>query len=159
MVHQIPWRGDEQVLDIGTGSGITLIGCAQQLNTGRATGIDIWDPHAGGGTPEIFWRNARAEHVADRVDLQNVDARNMPFADGTFDVVVSSFAAHHFGDEAERTQAAREIARVVKPGGQIVICDVEKALPDLELVFQKMKFQDVWRRGRVVQMLTARRAT
>lgn len=37
------WRGDEQVLDVGTGRGLLLVGAARRLTTGHATGIDIWN--------------------------------------------------------------------------------------------------------------------
>ena len=38
----IRWRGDEQVLDVGTGRGLMLIGTAQDVPAGLAIGIDIW---------------------------------------------------------------------------------------------------------------------
>ena len=37
------WSGSEQVLDIGTGRGLLLVGAAKRLTTGYATGIDIWN--------------------------------------------------------------------------------------------------------------------
>src|SRR6266849_4569883 len=39
LLNAIPWRGDEQVLDVGCGHGLLLIGAAKRLTTGRATGI------------------------------------------------------------------------------------------------------------------------
>jgi cyclopropane fatty-acyl-phospholipid synthase-like methyltransferase len=42
LLNAVPWRGDEQVLDVGCGHGLMLIGAAKRLSTGRATGIDIW---------------------------------------------------------------------------------------------------------------------
>src|SRR5262245_39967625 len=42
LLNSVPWRGDEQVLDVGCGHGLMLIGAAKRLTTGRATGIDIW---------------------------------------------------------------------------------------------------------------------
>ena len=45
----IPWRGNETVLDVGTGRGLLMIGAARRLTTGISVGIDIWsakDPRA-----------------------------------------------------------------------------------------------------------------
>jgi arsenite methyltransferase len=129
IVEVVNWRGDERVLDVGTGSGIVLFACAKQLRTGTATGIDIYDPNAGGGSAERFWRNARAEGVTDRVELLNVDARHMTFADETFDVAVSSLAMHHIGLAQDRQRATAEIIRILKPGGSIAWYAARRSLP------------------------------
>jgi len=121
MVMHVNWRGDEQVLDVGTGSGLTLFGCAEKLTSGKATGIDVFLEDSGGGTADIFWKNAKAEKVSDRVALEIADARDMPFDDNSFDVVVSSSAFHHMGGSDSRQKAAREIIRVLKPGGRVVM--------------------------------------
>ena len=42
MLGMVNWRGDERVLDVGTGAGLLLIGAAKKLNTGKATGVDVW---------------------------------------------------------------------------------------------------------------------
>ena len=42
LLNAVPWRGDEQVLDVGCGHGLMLIGAAKRLSSGHATGIDIW---------------------------------------------------------------------------------------------------------------------
>ena len=121
----IALRGDEKVLDVGCGSGLLLNGAATRLTTGKATGIDIWSPHSGGGNLKLLWRNAKAEGVADKIDFKEADARKMPFEDAVFDVVMSSGALHHISrnfEDHERT--VREIARVLKPGGKILLWDI-----------------------------------
>ncbi len=159
MVKTIPWRGDEQVLDVGTGSGILLIGCAKKLTTGKATGIDIWDPNAGGGTAHRFWKNVHVEHVESRVDLQNVDARKMPFPDNSFDAVVSSFAFHHIGGTpAAREPAIREMLRVLKPGGYITLFDVAVVMEPTASDMQRLGFTQVKASGSKLSLLTARKA-
>jgi ubiquinone/menaquinone biosynthesis C-methylase UbiE len=59
------------------------------------------------------------------VKLETGDMRRMPFDEATFDVVVSSLALHNIPDAAERAQAVREIARVLKPGGRVALLDFQ----------------------------------
>lgn len=124
----IPWRGDEQVLDVGCGHGLMLLGAAKRLNTGQAVGIDLWQREdQAGNSPEATMENARLEGVADRVELKDGDARKLPFADRTFDVILSSWALHNIYDREGRALAVREIARVLKPGGRAALVDIRHA--------------------------------
>jgi ubiquinone/menaquinone biosynthesis C-methylase UbiE len=130
ILDTISWRGDEKVLDVGCGSGVLLNGVAQRLKggnaTGKAIGIDIWAAHGGGGNLNLLMKNARAEKVADQIEFKEMDARKMTFADATFDVVLSSGAMHHISHNREEFgQVVGEIVRVLKPGGQVVIWDIE----------------------------------
>ena len=123
---RLPWRGDEQVLDVGCGRGLFLVAAARRLTRGgRATGVDLWNPQdLAGNSPDATLANARLEGVADRVDVKTGDARQLPFPDGSFDAVVSSMALHNIYDEPGRRQAVSEIARVLKPGGRVFIVDI-----------------------------------
>ena len=123
--ESIGLRGNEKVLDVGCGSGLLLNGAAMRLTSGKALGIDIWSPQSGGGNLELFWKNAKAEGVADKIEFKEADARNMPFEDAAFDVVLSSGALHHIShDFDDHERAVREMVRVLKPGGKIVIWDI-----------------------------------
>ncbi len=116
--------GDEQLLDIGTGAGLLLIGAAKRLTTGHATGIDIWlAKDLSNNEAAVTRRNIALENVIDRVTLQDGDARSLAFADGTMDRVLSLFCLHNVEDKAERDTACHEIARVLRPGGVAVIGD------------------------------------
>ena len=121
----IPWRGDETLLDVGCGRGLLLIAAAKRLTTGKAIGVDIWKSvDQSGNRPEATWANARAEGVADRIDVRDGDATALPFQDGVFDVVVSSLVLHNMHHAGERQQAVREMVRVLKPGGYVAIFDI-----------------------------------
>jgi SAM-dependent methyltransferase len=94
------------VLDVATGTGNVALRAA---STGRATGLDL--------TPELFdtaRRRAATRGVV--VDWVEGDAEELPFADGSFDRVLSAFGVQF----APRHQlVADELCRVCKPGGTI----------------------------------------
>src|SRR4029077_19144580 len=85
MLNSIAWRGDEQVLDVGCGHGLLLIGAAKRLKQGRAIGVDVWSQvDQAKNSAEATKRNACIEGVADRIEIQDADARKLPFADNSF---------------------------------------------------------------------------
>jgi ubiquinone/menaquinone biosynthesis C-methylase UbiE len=132
----IPWRGDEMVLDVGCGRGLWLIGAARLLTSGKATGVDVWRRDLSDNRPEVATQNARLEGVADRVVVEDGDARRLPFADASFDVVVSALVLHNIRDRAGRRQAVLEIARVLKPGGRVVLLDLRFTSDYLDILRQ-----------------------
>ncbi len=124
MLAMVNWRGDERVLDVGTGAGLLLIGAAKRLSTGKATGIDVWSlVDLSGNARERTLRNAEIEGVQGKVEVLDGNATAMKFADATFDVVVSNLVIHNIPSRAARDKACWEIARVLKPGGVAVISD------------------------------------
>ena len=125
LVDHLAWTGRERVLDVGCGRGLMLVGAAKRLTTGKATGIDIWQAEdLSGNRPEATLENARREGVADRVEIQTADMRKIPLPDGSIDVVVSCAAIHNIYAAGERAKALREIARVLAPGGQVLLDDI-----------------------------------
>ena len=61
---------------------------------------------------------------SERVELHTADMRQLPFDDGSFDVVVSSLALHNVAGAGERVRALREAARVLKKGGKLALADI-----------------------------------
>ncbi len=125
LLGKVDWSGSEQVLDVGCGRGLLLIGAAKRLRTGRAIGIDLWQSEdLSNNNAAATIENARLEGVADRVLVQTGDMRHMPFVTGQFDVAVSRAVIHNLYQADQRAQALREIVRVVKPSGLILIDDI-----------------------------------
>jgi arsenite methyltransferase len=124
MLAKVQWTGGENVLDVGAGRGLLLIGAAKRLREGKAVGIDIWNAEdLSGNGPQALVKNIEIEKVGARTAVKSEDARKMSFDDASFDVVLSNLCLHNIYDAAGRVQACREIARVLKPGAVAVISD------------------------------------
>lgn len=105
------------VLDVGTGPGVLLVEIARRRPDLRLTGIDLSaDMIAAAG------RNLRK--FGERADAQVADVTALPFEDGSFDLVVTSFSLHHWDDPEA---AVPELARVLKPGGELRVYDFGSA--------------------------------
>jgi ubiquinone/menaquinone biosynthesis C-methylase UbiE len=147
ILDQLHLRGDERVLDVGCGRGAVLTAVARRLQTGRITGIDLWSTQdQSGNAREVTLANAAAEGVADRIEIETGDMRALPYADGTFDLVVSSLAIHNIHRTANRTKAITEAWRVLKPGGRLAIADI-RATALYARTLESLGARDVKRRG------------
>jgi cyclopropane fatty-acyl-phospholipid synthase-like methyltransferase len=125
LLDSLEFKGDEKVLDVGCGRGLMLIGAAKRLKSGKATGIDIWNTQdLSGNSAEATRQNAKIEGVSDRVRIENGDARKLVYPDNQYDVVVSTLAIHNIPEKADRDTAIREMWRVLKPGGKLLIYDI-----------------------------------
>jgi len=125
LLRRVALDGDETVLDVGCGSGLLLVGAARELPGGLAVGVDLWSARdLSGNRPEMTRANASVEGVEERIEVCTGDARELPFADGSFHVVLSSLALHNVHSGAERRRAVAEIARVVGPGGRVALLDI-----------------------------------
>src|SRR6201995_2451044 len=118
MLNMINWKGDEQVLDIGTGKGLLMIGAARRLTTGKSTGIDIWNEEdLTGNNIDNAYKNAEIESVKDKIDIKNENAMNMTYADNSFDVILSNLCLHNIYNKEGRYAACKEISRIMKKDG------------------------------------------
>jgi demethylmenaquinone methyltransferase/2-methoxy-6-polyprenyl-1,4-benzoquinol methylase/phosphoethanolamine N-methyltransferase len=107
----------EKVLDVGCGTGTLAIAAARRVGPeGEVHGTDA--------SPEMIAvasSKAASKHVPDRFRVAAIE--NLPFADDSFDVVLSSFMLHHLPDDV-KAQGFAEIKRVLKPGGRFLAVDL-----------------------------------
>jgi SAM-dependent methyltransferase len=107
LCEAVDLRAGQRVLDVATGHGITALAAARR--GADVIGVDY--------VPELLERG-RQRAAADRlpVTFQEGDAEHLPFPDGSFDVVLSTFGVMFAPDQE---QAAQELLRVCRPGGKI----------------------------------------
>jgi SAM-dependent methyltransferase len=105
-------RPGEHVLDLACGTGAVARQAAPLVGSiGTVTGVDL-SPHM----LEVARAASRREGVA--VEWRAARAEDLPFPDGTFDLVLCQFALMFFED---RTTALREVRRVLKPKGRLLL--------------------------------------
>ena len=110
-------RRGQRVLEIGCGTGNLLTALGRRRLDVEAVAIDP-DPAA--------LRRARRKAARRRLPIrfEQAFAGELPLPDAGFDRVLSSFMLHHL-DEDERLRALREVRRVLRPGGQLHVVDVD----------------------------------
>jgi arsenite methyltransferase len=124
LLDALELTGNEKVLDAGCGRGLMTIGAAKRLKSGRVIGVDVWNPQdLSGNSADAAKANAKVEGVADHVRFENCDLRKLVFPENNFDVVLSAGAIHHLSECDWQDQAVREMFRVLRPGGRILIFD------------------------------------
>ncbi len=130
LVAELPQNAE--VLDVGTGPGVLLVELARRRADLRLVGVDLSADMVAAATRNIA-------EFADRASARVGDVVELPFDDGSFDVVVSSLSMHHW-DHPDA--AVPELARVLRAGGRLYIYDLGHA--PFDVLTETAREQDVF---------------
>jgi ubiquinone/menaquinone biosynthesis C-methylase UbiE len=116
----LPWvlgvgiRPATDVLEVGTGAGFNAEALLKRFPDWQLVATDF-DPEM------VASARQRLSRFGPRVRLETADATNLPFPDRSFDLVLSVLVWHHVGDWP---RATHEAARVLRPGGNLLLADI-----------------------------------
>ncbi len=115
IVERAGIKPGERVLDIGCGTGAQTLPAAEVAGPGNVAGVDP--------SPDMLERaRQKAAKKGLEIDFRSAAIEKLPFDDGQFNVVLSSFMLHHLPDDVMRAGFA-EIHRVLKHGGRLLAID------------------------------------
>jgi ubiquinone/menaquinone biosynthesis C-methylase UbiE len=136
LADMLALQGDEQILDLATGTGRMARPVAKRLKTGRIIGVD----------QALAMLDVGHQHEDPiRAYYQSAgEADALPFKSNSFDRAFVSFSLHHFGDPAA---VVKEVLRVLKNGGRFVVLDpiIEEAKDSVDVALET-KINQVFRR-------------
>lgn len=108
----------KMLLDVATGTGDVAIMAARLLQPEKIIGIDISEKMLEGGRMKV-----QEKGLSTIIELQSGDSETIKFPDQTFDAVTVAFGVRNFEN---LEQGLREIYRVLKPGGRLVVLEFSK---------------------------------
>jgi ubiquinone/menaquinone biosynthesis C-methylase UbiE len=116
IADQAQFQAGECVLDVGCGTGTLALEARERVGeTGCVVGIDP-------SRQMIAHARRKMERAGLSLDFRLGVIEDLPFPDQSFDVVLCTLMIHHVPDDLKR-QGLAEIARVLKPGGRLLIVD------------------------------------
>lgn len=153
LLDQAALRSGQRVLDLACGTATLTIGAKQRVPDADVTGVD--------GDPAILERaKAKAARAGVAIHLDKALSYSLPYTNASFDRVVTSLFFHHLTLENKR-RTFTEVARVMKPGGELHVADWGKAAnPLMRLAFYGIQLLDGFSntsdnvQGRLPQLMT-----
>lgn len=115
-VELLPKGGDTQILDIATGTGDLALLIQRITGSTHIVGIDLSD-----GMLQVGRRKVADAGLDNCIEFMQADSLDMPFSDNSFDAITVAYGVRNFADlEA----GYREMLRVLRPGGKVVVLEL-----------------------------------
>jgi len=131
-LDEVAIRSGEKVLEVAVGPGATFVEILRRVGPGGAvTGVDL--------SPRMLDRTRRRAFTAGwrDVDVKEADARRLPFADGTFDVLFNSYMLDLI-PLGEMPVVLGEFLRVLKPGGRLALVNFSKRVAGRRTLWERV---------------------
>ena len=119
LINQAVISGNQKILDVGCGTGTLVLSIKSQFPSANIYGID-------GDTKILAIAQQKADRQGINVSFDYGLSTALPYPESTFDRVLCSLMLHHLTYE-QKLQTAREVCRVLKPGGEFHIADWGKS--------------------------------
>jgi ubiquinone/menaquinone biosynthesis C-methylase UbiE len=135
LIEQARPAAGQRILDLGCGTGTLAIEVKRREPRAELAGLDA--------DPEMLAQARRkAEAAGVELELTEGFSTELPYADASFDRVLSTLFFHHLDPQPKRETAA-EIARVLRPGGELHVADWGRPSdPAMRLAFQSIRALD-----------------
>ena len=138
LVEQLGVMPNQTVLDVGSGTGTLTVMLKERYPFSQLYGLD-------GDDAVLMIAQGKSERTNVEINWTRGFAFDLPFADASFDYVVSSLVFHHLTSE-NKLRAAREMCRVLKTNGAVYLADLDQpqTLPAkiAGLIIQHMEHAD-----------------
>jgi ubiquinone/menaquinone biosynthesis C-methylase UbiE len=135
LVDQAAPAAGQRILDLGCGTGTLAIQVKRRAPGAEVVGLDA--------DPEMLGRaREKAERAGAELELTEGFSTELPFEDASFDRVISTLFFHHLDPEPKR-ETARQIARVLRKGGELHVADWGKPSdPAMAVAFLGIRLLD-----------------
>jgi ubiquinone/menaquinone biosynthesis C-methylase UbiE len=135
LIEQAGPAAGQRILDLGCGTGTLAIDVKRREPRAELVGLDA-DPDM------LAQARRKADAAGVELELTEGFSTELPYEDASFDCVLSTLFFHHLDPEPKR-QTAAEIARVLRPGGELHVADWgQPSDPVMALAFQSIRALD-----------------
>lgn len=129
-VRMLEKKRPRSILDLATGTGDLAIALAKKIPDAKVTGADLSPQML-----EVGRRKVRQAGLAQRIEMLEADGTALPFADNSFESVTIAYGIRNF---ESMLAGYREMFRVLRPGGTLLVVELATPVSAVPLAFYKV---------------------